>query len=295
MPAEIPFLDQLETAPERLAAARVLFTDLDGTLLGLRGSLLTDSAGAPCLDAVNAIAQLNRAGLPVVVTSGRNARQLRELTRLLDWPDFIGELGGLRSYSRGELFEFDTGAWHEGALLMGETPYEAIERVGAVDLLMRSFPGRIEYHDPWHLDREVTHLLRGNVPVAEAQGLLDTLELPISIIDNGIIRPRAHGLVGIDEVHALHLVPRGTSKEASVAAYLAARGFTPEEAIAVGDSAADIGMADAVGTVFCVSNGLADPALISAARDRDNVIALRGMRGTGWAELAHAWLAARGS
>jgi HAD superfamily hydrolase (TIGR01484 family) len=288
-------LDELDTARAGLANARVLFTDLDGTLLGLRGSLLTDSAGAPSLDAVNAIAALNRAGLSVVVTSGRNARQLRELTRLLDWPDFIGELGCLRSYDRGGIFEFDTGEWPTGALLEGETPYEAIERVGAVAALMDRFRGLIEYHDPWHLDREVTHLVRGNVPIDEAQAVLDDLALPVSIIDNGIIHPRAHGLVGVDEVHAMHLVPTGTNKEASIRAYLSSRGLSPDEAIAVGDSAADMAMADVVGTAFCVANGLADRALVSAAASRPNVAALRGMRGSGWAELAHAWLAARGA
>lgn len=293
MPREIPFLDELDTARDRLGRARVLFTDLDGTLLGLRGSLLTDSAGATSLDAVNAIAALNRAGLSVVVTSGRNAAQLRELTRLLDWPDFIGELGCLRSYDRAQVFEYDTGTWPDGALLDGETPYEAIERIGAVDALLQRFPGLLEYHHPWHLDREVTHLLRGNVPVDEAQELLDGLSLPVSIIDNGIIHPRAHGLVGVDEIHAIHLVPAGTSKEASIRAYMAGRGYSPDEAIAVGDSAADIGMADVVGTAFCVANGLVDPALRSAAAGRDNVVALRGMRGSGWAELTHAWLAAR--
>lgn len=295
VPQEIPFLDELGTVRASLARARVLFTDLDGTLLGLRASLMTDSAGATTLETVRAIAALNRAGLSVVVTSGRNSRQLRELTRLLDWPDFIGELGCLRCYDRGQVVEFDTGVWPNGSLSDGETPFEAIERAGAVETLMDRFPGLIEYHDPWHLDREVTHLMRGNVPIDEAQASLDELELPVSLIDNGIIRPLRHGLVGVDEIHAYHLVPTGTSKEASIGAYLAARGIAADEAIAVGDSAADIGMADMVGTAFCVANGLADPMLLSAARERRNVVALRGMRGAGWAELAHAWIAARGA
>jgi len=293
VPGEIPYFDEVAAVSGALAKARVLFTDLDGTLLGLRSSLLVDSDGEPTLDAAAAIFELNRAGLSVVVTSGRNSRQLRELGRLLDWPDFIGELGCVRSYDRGGRMEFDTGDWPQGVLLDGETPYHAIERVGAVDLLMRMFPGKIEYHDPWHLDREVTHILRGNVPIAEAQAALDELPIPITVIDNGIIRPRLHGLVGVSEIHAIHLVPTGVSKERSVAAYLANRGIAADEALAIGDSAADIGMADTVGTMFCVANGLEDPLLLARARGRDNVFATRGMRGSGWAELARAWIAAR--
>lgn len=289
----IPYFDEVPAVHATLAKARVLFTDLDGTMLGLRASLVSDSAGAPTLETVTAIVELNRAGLPVVVTSGRNASQLRELTRLLDWPDFIGELGCVRSYDRGARLAYDTGDWPKDALSAGETPYRAIERMGAVDLLMREFPGRIEYHHPWHLDREVTHVLRGNVSIEAAQATLDTLPLPVTIIDNGIIRPREHTLVGVDEIHAIHLVPTGVSKERSVAAYLAERGIERDEALAIGDSAADIGMADAVGTMFVVANGLDDAMLLARAGGRENVYATRGQRGSGWAALARAWMAAR--
>jgi len=289
----IPFFDEVEGMTARLARARVLFTDLDGTLLGRGASLLSDGQGRPTLDAVEAIVRLNAAGLPVVITSGRNAKQLREITRLLDWADFIGELGCVRSYDRAAREVYETGDWPAGALREGETPYEAIRREGAVDLLRTRFPGLIEYHDPWHLDREVTHILRGNVPIPEAQAALDELPLPVTIVDNGIIHPRKHGLVGVREIHAIHLVPTGASKERSITAYLVDRGIARDEALAIGDSAADVGMAGSVGLMACVRNGLDDPRLVARASGRENVAATRAAFGSGWAEFAAAWASAR--
>ncbi|HEY5517140.1 MAG TPA: HAD hydrolase family protein [Coriobacteriia bacterium] len=292
MPSEIPYLDEMSGAPAILVSANTLFTDLDGTLLGRGASILTDGQGKPNLDAVTAIAGLNAAGLRVVMTSGRNSRQLRESSRLLGWTDFIGELGCIRSYDRGAKVVYDTGVWPEGATQLGETPYEAIVRVGAVALLMERFPGLVEYHDPWNLDREVTHILRGNLPVAEAQALLDTLPLPVTIVDNGIIHPPRHHLT-CDEIHAIHLVPTGTSKDRAIAQYLADRGASRGEALAIGDSAADVAMADATALMACVRNGLDDPYLIASARGRADVCATRATFGSGWAEFANAWLAAR--
>lgn len=293
MPDAIPLLDETQGVSETLARGQVLFTDLDGTLLGRGASLLADGAGRPSPDTAEAIVDVNRAGLGVVITSGRNAKQLREITRLLGWTDFIAELGCVRSYDSGEHVVYETGDWPAGALPEGETPYEAIEREGAVALLRRMFPGRIESHDPWHVDRQATHILRGNVPILEAQAALDTLPLPVTIVDNGVIHPRDHHLVGVTEVHAIHLVPTGASKERSVAAYLVDRCLARAQALAIGDSAADVAMAGVVSLMACVANGLDDPLLQTAAKGRSNIVVTRGGFGSGWAEFARAWIAAR--
>lgn len=292
MPSAIPFLDELPAAHSVLGAARALFTDLDGTLLGRGASILADGEGHPSLDAVTAITALNGVGLQVVICSGRNARQLRESTRLLGWSDFLAELGCVRSYDRGARVVYDTGVWAKDAMRTGETPYEAIVRSGAVDRLREAFPRMIEYHDPWHLDREVTHVLRGNVPIAAAQAVLDQLPLPVTIVDNGIIHPARHHLA-CDEIHAIHLVPTGTSKQRGIAEYLGDRGLTRAAALAIGDSAADVRMSEATALMVCVRNGLDDPVLLACAREYPNVCATRLGFGSGWAELAHAWLGAR--
>lgn len=290
MPVALPFIDDVPDLAGRLARAKVLYTDLDGTLLGRGASLLRDRDGAPSIDAAAAVVQLNAAGLKVVICSGRNAKQLVEVSRLLGWDDFIAELGCVRSLDRGARRVLDVGDWPDGARLPGESPYDAIVRIGAIDALTAAFPGLIEYHDPWHLDREVTHVLRGNVPLGPAQAELDRLPLPVTLVDNGIIHPPRHTLDGVTEVHAYHLAPAGISKQRTIAADLADRGLTAADALAIGDSAADIEMADAVGLMVTVRNGLDDAALVERARGRANVAATRGSNGTGWRELAEAWL-----
>lgn len=295
MPQTIPFLDELPDLVARLSRAKVLYTDLDGTLLGRGASLLKDGGGAPTLDGATAAFELNRAGLTVVICSGRSAKQLMEVTRLLGWEDFIAELGTVRRYRLGARKVYDTGDWPDDVCLPGETPYEAIVRVGALQALQDAFPGLIENHDPWHLDREVTHVLRGNVPLVEAQAVLDALPLPVTLVDNGIIHPPRHTLVGVSEIHAFHLVPTGVGKARAIAADLAERGLGRDDAIAIGDSAADIAMADAVGLMVTVRNGLDDPVLRDCcARRADGELAsTRASFGAGWRQLAEAWLAAR--
>lgn len=294
MTHSIPFLDELEDLHERLAAAKILYTDLDGTLLGRGACLLADENGAPSLDAATAVTRVNAAGLPVVIVSGRNSKQLMEVSRLLGWRDFLAELGAVRAYDRCARKVYDTGDWPDGSLEPGETPYDAIVRMCAVDILEDAFPGLIEYHDPWHRDREVTHVLRGNIPVPQAQTVLDTLPLDIDLIDNGIIHPPKHKLT-CTEIHAYHLVPRGISKANAIAADLAERGLTPDEAVAIGDSVEDVGMGDSVGLMVVVHNGLDDDRLVERASGHDYVAATRARQGAGWSEFAEAWLAAQGS
>jgi hypothetical protein len=293
VPEGINFIDECPLAAEILPQAKILYTDLDGTLLGRGGCVLADDKGAPSLEAAGAVTRLNAAELPVVVCSGRNSKQLMELTRLLGWRDFLGELGAVRSYDRSARKVYDTGDWPPGVLLPGETPYDAIVRAGAVDLLEQEFPGFIEYHDPWHLDREVTHVLRGNVPLREAQELLGRIPLHIDLVDNGIIHPPKHTLRPGIEIHAYHLVPAGISKARAIAADLAERGLNADQAIAIGDSAEDVGMAESVGLMVVVNNGLDDPVLVERASGQPYVAATHGRQGYGWSELADAWLAAR--
>ncbi len=293
MAGRIPYLDESADASTVLASAEILYTDLDGTLLGLGGTLLVDGEGAPSATAAQAVVALNTAGLVCVITSGRNRAQSTEIARVLGWRSFIAELGCVVVEDRGAEPRYDIGDWGHDALLPGETPYEAITRVGALDALRAHFPGRIEEHDPYHLGREATHVLRGNVEVASAQAVLSSLELPVTVVDNGVIRPPRTTLRDVDEVHAYHLVPAGVTKQGAVARDLARRGIARERAIAIGDSAIDVGMAETCALMVLPSNALDDQRALDAVADRRNVVATRGARGDGWAELARAWLAHR--
>ena len=290
-----PVLGESTAALQALARVEVLYTDLDGTLLGRGASVLVDDTGEPTLETVEAIVAVNRARLSVVMVSGRNAIQLAEDTRLLGWTDFIGEVGCVRSVGRERSMTYSTGDWAPDEIPDDLTPYEAIIEVGALDVLQTAFPKRIERHLPWDSDRLATHMLRGEIDIVKAQAILDTLPLPIDVVDNGIIHPPRHGLVGVKQVHAYHLVPKGTSKARAIAEDLAARGLLPQQAAAIGDSATDLAMAQSVGLFVLVANGLDSPGMAERVAHVPNACVTRARQGHGWAEFAREWVQARRS
>lgn len=290
----IPLLTNSPAALKTLSHVEMLYTDLDGTLIGLGGSLLVGGNGQPSAVTAQAVMRLNAAGLPVVITTGRNRIQTAEISRLLGWRGFIAELGCVIVPDRGAEPVYYTGDWPDGLLEPGDTPFMLIERAGALPALMRAFPGRIEPHTPYHLNREATHVLRGYLDVAEAQTVLATLEVPVEIVDNGIIHPLSTGLADLPELHAYHLIPAGVTKSGAVARDLAQRGLEVAQAAAIGDSASDVRMADAVALAVVVANGCEDARVNEEATSRTNVYAAARKRGDGWAEFADAWLTARG-
>jgi len=289
----IPLLTDTRAALEALSHVEVLYSDLDGTLLGLGGSLLADVVGEPSTVTAQAVVRVNRAGLPVVLVTGRNRVQCTEITRLLGWSGFIAELGCVAVPQRGADPIFNTGDWPAYTLRNGETPYDRIVGAGAVALLERSFPGRLEPHAPYHLNREATVMLRGAIDLSAARETLAELELPVAIVDNGIIHPLSTGLFGIAEMHAYHLMPSGVTKAGAVGLDLARRDLLREQAACIGDASTDVEMADFVSLGALVSNALADPRARAAAEARGNVYALTRGRGEGWAEFSEAWLEAR--
>jgi hydroxymethylpyrimidine pyrophosphatase-like HAD family hydrolase len=92
---------------------------------------------------------------------------------------------------------------------------------------------------------------------------------------------------GIPRPHAYHLIPRAASKARAVAFHMRARGYTPEECIAVGDSQEDMGAAAAVGTFWLVANGAADATGVA------NVRRCEGANGAGVYEAVLTELAER--
>lgn len=293
----------LSDSPAALAAlarVEVLYTDLDGTLLAKGGCVLADSEGGPSTAVASAIVALNTARLAVVPISGRGRMQLVELTRLLGWNDFIAEAGAILvrgvGSATGTTVTYNNGDWPHGLPGVDETPYGLIADSGAYELLRASFPHLVEYHTPWHENRESTHLLRGCLDVAKAQALLDTLEPAIGILDNGVVRNPGDLQCGGELPHAYHLVPHGVSKAQAIELDLAARGLTREQAAAIGDSATDIEMADAVAVMALVDNAFESNGVQAELGrvTRPNVYRTCCRRGEGWAEFAQAWLKARG-
>jgi hydroxymethylpyrimidine pyrophosphatase-like HAD family hydrolase len=268
---------------------RCVYTDLDGTLLGRGGSLFRDAEGGFSMKQARTLEACHRAGVEVVIMSGRREAQVGPDSRMLGQSSYIYEAGcgvvidGERTLLTGDWVPDDEG-----------TPAERMLAEGIPQLLFENFPGRLEWHRPWHRERRLSHLFRGSVDVAEANALLaEHGHNDLRFLDNGaIIRP----MEGIDgPAHAYHLVPGGASKANAVAFHMRARGYAPDECIAIGDSHEDLDAADAVGRFFVVANGPErDPGLREAIGGRPNVTVTEGKNGDGVYEAVVSTLAERG-
>jgi phosphoglycolate phosphatase len=263
-----------------------VYTDLDGTLLGKGGALFLDREGNFSMAQARALEACARAGVEVVIMSGRREPQVHEAARLMGQGSYIFEAGCAFSIDR------------EVTLLTGElqpdeyegTVYEQIEKRGIPELLFEHFQGKLEYHSPWHHGRQHSHLFRGKVDVDEANAFLgEHGDDDLRFLDNGAIGTPMKTVEG--QTHAYHLVPRAVSKAAAVAAHARARGFALEDCIAVGDSVEDLEVAQSVGRFFVVANGPSeDPGLRAYLPRFSNVTVTEGTNGDGFYEAVVASL-----
>ena len=223
---------------------RCVYTDLDGTLLGRGASLFRTAEGEFTLLAARALEACHRAGAEVVIKSGRRRAQVMEDARLLGQSSYIFEVGAAMVIDGETTFLTGDFQPHEG-----ESVHEQIAATGAPDLLVSRYEGRLEYHAPFHLGREVSHVFRGSVDAREANDLLAAEgHSELRLVDNGEIEPGTH---------TFHLIPAVVSKAAAVSAHMRARGYAPEECVAVGDSREDLEVARVVGRLFLVANAVA--------------------------------------
>jgi phosphoglycolate phosphatase len=266
---------------------KCVYTDLDGTLLGRGGALFRDSEGNFSMAQARALEACHRAGVEVVVMSGRREAQVLEDARLMGQDSYIYEAGcafviaGETTVLSGEM-----------APRPERTIHQQMTDRGLPQLLFEHFDGRLEYHSPWHTDREHSHLFRGAVDVKEGNRVLaERGHGDVRLLDNGAI---SRTMPGIETTHAYHLVPRLVSKAAAVGAHARARGYDPLQCIAVGDSLEDLEVAAALGRFFLVANGPErDPGLRAALGGWENVTVTDARMGDGFYEAVISTLAER--
>jgi hydroxymethylpyrimidine pyrophosphatase-like HAD family hydrolase len=267
-------------------ALRCVYTDLDGTLLGYQGSLFRDAEGGFSMLQARMLEACHRAGVEVVIKSGRRESSVVEDAKLIGSTSYIAEVGALVVIEgeRTELAgDFDTDP--------GKTLAETIVDRGIPDELFEHFPGRLEWHSPWHRQRELSLLFRGKIDVGEANRLLaERGHAGLKVIDNGAIFAPMQGIDG--PAHAYHLLPEAAGKAKAVGFHMRARGYAAEECIAIGDSVEDLEVADVVGRFFVPANGPErDPAVREAIGGRPNVTVTEGRMGEGVYEAVVSTLA----
>jgi phosphoglycolate phosphatase len=250
-------------------ALRCVYTDLDNTMLGRGASILRDADGNFSLLAIRALEACHRAGVEVVIKSGRRKAQVYEDARLIGQPAYIYEMGCGLVDGPEEVF-LTSGLQPQP----GRSVYEQIEDSGAPALLLEAFEGRLESHAPWHLDRQFSHLFRGEVDLKDVHDLLERHgHAQLRLVDNGITERRSPTLKA-QTIHTYHLIPRVAGKANAVAAHMRRRGLGAHECIAIGDSRGDLEVAEVVGRFYLVVNGVErDPDIVSSFEgDRSRIV-----------------------
>lgn len=248
----------------------IVYTDLDGTMMGPGGSFFRAPDRSWSLEPAIALTRFLDAGHTLVLVSGRTRTQLIEASTILGADGYIAELGSLVGWNRTE----------DCVRLPGSGP-AADEAL--IEAMLAAFAGRLEYHEPWHIGHEVDVLLRGNVPGGEVRSWLDAYGAPhLELRDNGVLPAwRKTGLAPETmPVHVYHVLPQGISKGHAVGWDLKRRGIDPTEAFAIGDSNSDLAMAEFVGRFFLVANGFEHAHKPLA----DNVTVTKHAMSHGWAE-----------
>jgi hydroxymethylpyrimidine pyrophosphatase-like HAD family hydrolase len=288
---------------------RCLYLDLDGTLLGRGASLVHDGEGNVSFEGLRAIQACLRADVEIVLMSGRRRLQVAEDARLLGQSSYIFEAGACVVLGAGLLGP--PGApttarpgvapaggeehWLTGEMVPGELSIaDQIDRSGAPAMLLERYEGRLEYHEPWHVNREVSHLFRGLVDAAEVDSLLiEHGHGQLRLVDNGVVNRRSPALADLPHVRGYHLVPAGASKAAAVAFHMRVRGYAREETFAVGDSREDLACAEHVGAFWLVGNAVErDPSMREAMAAYGNVRVAEAGHGAGVYEAVVSTLVA---
>lgn len=271
---------------------RCLYVDLDGTLLGPNASLLTGADGRFSLLGVRALEACARAGVEVVIYSGRRQGSVFDAARLIGSASYIFELG-CGVVIDGEL------EWLTDGLVPHDVHgsiFDQIDASGAPGLLLDRFRGQLEYHTPWSVGREVSHLFRGHVELAEVQAVLAEAQLGwLRLVDNGVIHSAAERAADRPAIHAYHLIPAGASKARGVARHMQARRYTPADCIAAGDSREDMEAASVVGAFWLVANALERDLTLQADVSRASGVRIASASyGAGVYEAVVTTLAERG-
>ena len=180
--ARSPSSTSCPTCAQRLARAKVLYTDLDGTLLGRGACLLKDGDGRPSLDAASAVldAQPRRAPGRHLLRPQRQAAHGGHAPARLATTSSPSS-ATVRSYDRGARKVYDTGDWPDGAAGAGRDAVRGDRRGSARSTRCRSaFPGQ------HRVPRPVAPRPRGDARAAgqrrrssQAQAVLDGLPLPV--------------------------------------------------------------------------------------------------------------------
>jgi len=276
------FKDHKQEIKNNLLGLKVIYTDLDGTLLNDRGCLIKDGDDHYFLGAVDCIRKIGEKGIDLVLASGRNKTQLRYNAQMIGAKNYIAELGCELVYDLGR----DVRVTFDSKKINYQTTYGGKDLIRIIDILKDAFPGKIEGRVEWSKYRSYNALFFGEIDLARANKLLKEKGYQgLHLVENG-----KSALVDLNlDVNTLfiyNLMPEGVDKAAAVALDRKIRGIPSSQCIALGDSPADLSMAGEVGYFFLMGDCLKeDDDFLRKLSCYDNIYLTSQKMNRGWVEV----------
>lgn len=252
---------------KRLEKVKVIYTDVDGTLVH-DGCLFCTKSGFTLKNA-SAIYDLLSAGVDIVMTSGREKEKLKDTARLLGFKNYIANLGIEIIYNQGEkvITSFGVDLPDPKSLKLW------IRETGVVARIFKKYHGKVKYYKPWSEILTTHHLLVGELDFPEVSAFIDREYPEIRIIDNGAVSETGP----FKNPHAYHIVPRQVGKKSAVAIDKRERSLKKENLIGIGDSMEDVSIADEVAVFFLLNGQL--------PINQTNIVRVDNSHGDGFSEV----------
>lgn len=271
--------DNLDKIDKLIDKLKIIYSDMDGTLVNTSGCLFETYDGKLSLEPAKAIMKVLKSKKDVVIISGRTRIQLKENARMLGFKNFIAELGCEIVYDLGRKMVYNPG---EIKVERNQLPLEKIEKMGIVQLIFDKFSGKIRYYTPWSENVETHPVLVGQIDVEEVDKFLEKQGFGfLKMRDNGEVPPEPD----FEKPHCYHLLPKASGKRTAVQKDKAIRNLKREEIVGIGESLEDMEISPEVGVYFVVKNGVeTDPKVSKEIKQKKNVFLLEKKMGEGWAE-----------
>lgn len=278
------FKDHKEEIKRQLKDLKVVYTDLDGTLLNQKGCLIRDESDCFYLESIEEIEGILKRGWDIVLVSGRNRTQLRYNAQMIGIKNYIAELGCELVYNLGEKV-YPT---FDGYKINYDLKYEGKDLIEIVKLLKESFPNKIKYNPEWSKYRNWTILFFGEINLDLANDLLKKQGYKnLILVDNGITSLEKLD-IGVERLHIYNLIPQGVDKSTAIKLDKKIRGFGTEECIALGDSLEDLKMAKEVKFFFLMKNAFdfgGGRKVLEELQNYNNIFVTEYRMNRGWTEV----------
>jgi HAD superfamily hydrolase (TIGR01484 family) len=261
---------------------KVLYTDLDGTLLNDTGCLIKDVEGKFFYDALSLFKKIEDKGWDIVLVSGRSRVQLRYNAQLMGLKNFIPELGCEMVYDLGKEVHvtFDREKFNYKITKGGS------DLVKIIDIFKKAFPGRIESYLEWSMGRSYNALFFGDIDIGRANRLLaENGYKGLELVDNGFSKLVSLD-IDVEHLRIYNLIPKGVDKASAIKLDRKIRNLEKNNCIALGDSVEDIKMAKEVGAFFLMKNAIdRDGGVAELIKNYDNIYVTGKLMNHGWTEV----------